>query len=80
MTWPINGIIILMESCPMKQASRFGRPPKPPALRRTRRLQLMLTGIEHRQLSAYARKHNKSVAAVVREAVKSVIGQEGGSR
>jgi len=50
----------------MAEIIKRGRPPKPSRLRRTQRLQLMLTPMEHRALNRYAARQGLDVSEVVR--------------
>ncbi len=53
-----------------------GRPPKSPRLRRTERLQVLLTAAEHRKLSEYARARNTTVSELVRARVLAMLTEE----
>jgi hypothetical protein len=61
----------------MKQA-KIGRPPKRAQLKRTRRLQLLLTAAEYRALSKYADARHMAVSEVIRGAVRSLLEQSRG--
>ncbi len=50
-----------------------GRPPKPPRLRRTQRLQILLTPAEHRCLSKHARERNIAVNELVRSRIVDLL-------
>jgi hypothetical protein len=50
-----------------------GRPPKLARLRRTQRLQLLLTVEEHRTLNRYAAKHGLDVSEVVRGCLRPLL-------
>lgn len=54
-----------------------GRPPKPSRLRRTQRLQLMLTPTEHRALNEYAAKQGLDVSEAVRGCLQPLL-EDGG--
>lgn len=63
----------------MQRKARLGRPPKPTRLRKTRRLQLLLTPAEHKRLSQYALERDATVSEVIRACIRSLMGQEGGT-
>ncbi len=63
----------------MPRKTRLGRPPKPTRLRKTRRLQLLLTPAEHKRLSQYAMEKETTVSELIRTYIRSLIGQGGGS-
>lgn len=51
----------------------MGRPPKPARLRRTRRLQLLLTTAEHRALIRYAVQQGLSTSEMVRGCLRRLL-------
>jgi hypothetical protein len=57
----------------MSKNSKGGRPPKPARLRRTRRLQLLLTPAEHKDLIEYAAKRNVPASELIRECVRPLL-------
>jgi hypothetical protein len=63
----------------MKPTAHIGRPPKPPRLRKTRRLQLLLNPAEHRALTRYVQERDTTVSELVRAYIRSLIGQTGGA-
>ena len=63
----------------MKPTARIGRPPKPPRLRKTRRLQLLLTPAEHRALTQYVQERDTTVSELIRAYIRSLIIQTGGT-
>ena len=63
----------------MQRKARLGRPPKPTHLRKTRRLQLLLTPAEHKRLSQYAMERDTTVSEIIRTCIRSLMGQEGGT-
>lgn len=63
----------------MKPTVRIGRPPKPPRLRKTRRLQLLLTPAEHKALTRYVRERDTTASELVRAYIRTLIAQTGGT-
>ena len=63
----------------MQRKARLGRPPKPARLRKTRRLQLLLTPAEHQRLAKYAMERDSTVSEVIRACIRSLVGQGGGA-
>ncbi len=63
----------------MQRKSRLGRPPKPMCLRKTCRLQLLLTPAEHKRLSQYARERDATVSELIRSYIRSLMEPAGGS-
>ena len=61
----------------MAMGSKGGRPPKPARLKRTRRLQLMLTEQEYRALSSLAARKQTTTSEIVRGALRPLL-EEGG--
>jgi hypothetical protein len=57
----------------MVRNPKGGRPPKPARLRRTRRLQLLLTAAEHKALSEYAVRRETTASEIVRGCLRSVL-------
>ena len=57
----------------MVKITKGGRPPKPPRLKRTRRLQLLLTEAERKALNQYAAKRNITVSDLVRSCVRKLM-------
>ena len=65
----------------MKTTVKRGRPPKPTKLKRTHRLQLLLTASEHKGLNAYAARRETTASEVVRGCIRMLLergGSEGG--
>jgi hypothetical protein len=56
-------------------ASR-GRPPKPARLKRTRRLQLLLTTAEHKGLNRYAANRGMTASEIVRGCIRSLLEEQ----
>ena len=69
-------IITSGERLTMKGNPKGGRPPKPARLRRTRRLQLMLTASEHNALNRYAGQQNMTTSEIVRGLLGSLLEQQ----
>jgi len=67
------------ETHTMQRKTRLGRPPKPARLRKTRRLQLLLSPAEHKRLSQYARERDVTVSELIRSYVRSLMEPAGGS-
>ena len=63
----------------MVQTPQRGRPRKSPKLRRTRRLQVLLTPAEHKALNTYARERDTSVSELLRDYIKRLLAEEGGA-
>ena len=61
-----------------KPNPKGGRPPKPARLRRTQRLQLLLTGAESKALHDYAQQHNLTASEIVRDCLRSLLAKEEG--
>lgn len=57
----------------MARIVKRGRPPKPARLRRTQRLQLLLTVEEHRTLNRYAAKRGLEVSELVRGCLRPLL-------
>lgn len=57
----------------MANKSGMGRPPKRPSLRKTHRVQLLLTPTEHQRLVRYARKQDLTVSELLRLHVRSLL-------
>jgi hypothetical protein len=55
-----------------------GRPVKPAHLKRTVRLQLLLTAGEHKALNQYAARQELTVSEVVRGCVRQLLNAEAG--
>ena len=60
----------------MAKAPRAGRPPKPARLRRTQRLQLLLTQAERRELNEYVMRRNVSASELIRGCLRSLLENE----
>ena len=56
----------------MARNPKGGRPPKPARLRRTRRLQLLLTSVEYKALSEFATRRNQTTSEIVRGCLRSI--------
>jgi hypothetical protein len=52
---------------------RMGRPPKPARLKRTRRLQLLLTTSEQKALNKYAAERQATVSEIIRGCLRSLL-------
>jgi hypothetical protein len=59
----------------MANKRRFGRPPKPARLRKTRRLQMLLTVAEHKALNEYARQRDTTVSELLRAQIRELLKQ-----
>ena len=57
----------------MARAPKSGRPPKPARLKRTRRLQLLLTAAERKALDEYAARREMTVSEIIRGYVHSLL-------
>ncbi len=57
----------------MTKNPKGGRPPKPARLRRTRRLQLMLTAAEYKALAEYAVRKELTTSEIVRSCIRSLL-------
>ena len=55
---------------------KVGRPPKPARLRKTRRLQMLLTADEHNRLSEYAQQQDTTISELLRKYIRTVIRQK----
>jgi hypothetical protein len=53
-----------------------GRPPKPARLKRTRRLQLLLTAAEHKSLNEYAARRETTASEIVRACIRSLLEEQ----
>lgn len=61
--------------------SKIGRPPKPARLRRTWRLQLLLTQAEHKALNEYAARKEMTASEIIRGCLRTLLEeQNSGSR
>lgn len=60
----------------MTKNPKGGRPPKPARLKRTKRLQLLLTGAEYTALNEFARRRNLTASEVVRGCLQSVLTEQ----
>jgi hypothetical protein len=60
----------------MARNPKGGRPPKPARLRRTRRLQLLLTAAEHRALNEYAVRQEMTASEIIRGCIRSLLGDQ----
>ena len=56
---------------------KVGRPPKPARLRKTRRLQMLLTGEEHKKLTEYAQEQDTTISELMRRYIRTVIQRKG---
>jgi hypothetical protein len=62
-----------------RKTSKIGRPPKPGRLKRTRRLQLLLTGAEHKALNEYAARKELTASEIIRSCLRSLLeGEDSG--
>jgi hypothetical protein len=57
-----------------------GRPPKPARLKRSRRLQLLLTPAEHKTLNEYAARQELTASEIVRGCIRSLLESTGGQK
>ena len=57
----------------MRTTRKGGRPPKPARLRRTRRLQLLLTAAEHKALNEYAMQREMTTSEIVRGCIRELL-------
>ena len=57
----------------MAKATKLGRPPKPARLKRTYRLQLLLTETEHRALNRYADRRQMTASEVMRGYLRQLM-------
>jgi hypothetical protein len=57
----------------MRANPKGGRPPKPARLRRTQRLQLLLTVSERKALNEFARQRNLTASEIVRGCLQSLL-------
>jgi hypothetical protein len=57
----------------MARKPKGGRPPKPARLRRTRRLQLLLTAAEHKALNEYAVRREMTASEIIRGCIRSLL-------
>ena len=57
----------------MVKTTKGGRPPKPARLKRTRRLQLLLTEAERKALNQYAAKRNITVSDLIRSCIRKLM-------
>ena len=63
----------------MQRKFRLGRPPKPSRLRKTRRLQLLVTPAEHKGLTRYAMERDTTISEIIRAYIRSLLGEAGGA-
>lgn len=54
---------------------KAGRPPKPERLRKTQRVQILLTATEHRRLSRYAEQRDTTISDLLRTYVRSLLDE-----
>jgi len=72
-------LIITTEAiCAMPKNPKGGRPPKPARLRRTQRMQLLLTAAEHKELNEYALQRNMSASELIRGCIRSLVEDQRG--
>jgi hypothetical protein len=64
------------ERLTMTRNPKGGRPPKPARLRRSQRMQLLLTPAEHRALSRYAAERNLTASEIIRGCLRSLLDAE----
>ena len=57
----------------MAKTKRVGRPVKPARLKRTRRLQLLLTGTELKELKQYAERQHLTTSEVMRACLRALL-------
>jgi hypothetical protein len=69
-------IISLGERLTMTKNPKGGRPPKPARLRRTQRLQLLLTTAERKALNEYAGQRNLTASEIVRGCLRSLMAEQ----
>lgn len=51
----------------------MGRPPKPARLRKVRRLQMLLTAREHKELTEYAQQRDTTVSELLRAQIRELL-------
>lgn len=61
----------------MRNSDKGGRPRKPDRLKRTRRLQLLLTTTEQEALAKYAERLEMTVSEIVRGCIRSLLKDSG---
>jgi hypothetical protein len=57
----------------MVKTKKVGRPPKPLRLKRSRRLQLLLTAQEFKALKVYAERRQMTASEVIRGCLRSLF-------
>ena len=60
----------------MTKNPKGGRPPIPARLRRTQRLQLLLTAAERKALNAYAARTELTASEIVRGCIRSLLEEQ----
>jgi hypothetical protein len=60
----------------MAKATKLGRPPKRDRLRRSYRLQLLLTETEHRALNKYAERRQMTASEVMRGYLRELLEEQ----
>lgn len=64
----------------MKTSPKRGRPRKAARLKRTQRLQLLLTASEHKALNEYAARQELTASEIIRGCIRSLVGLTGGEQ
>ncbi len=59
----------------MRTVRKAGRPPKPARLRRSHRLQLLLTAAEHKALNEYAARKELTASEIIRNCLRTLLEQ-----
>lgn len=62
----------------MAGSVKGGRPPKPARLRRTQRVQLLLTQAEHKALNEYATRRSMTASEIIRGCIRSLVEDQSG--
>jgi hypothetical protein len=57
----------------MAKTKKAGRPPKPARLKRTRRLHLLLTAAEFKELRKYSEQRHMTASEVLRGCLRSLL-------
>ena len=60
----------------MAMSAKGGRPPKLARLKRTQRVQLLLTQAEHKALNEYAAQRAMAVSEIIRGCIRSLVDDQ----
>jgi hypothetical protein len=60
----------------MERSRKLGRPPKPARLKRSRRLQLLLTKAEYDALNHYAERQQMTASEVMRGCLRTLLSAQ----